>query len=45
MTEFVHGPVKEWEQSDEDKVTIERLLASESELDRLYGEAYQLGFL
>lgn len=42
-SELLHGPVEAWEPSDDDKEVIARLLASDNELDRAYGEAYQEG--
>ena len=41
--ELFQGPVPKWEPSPEDTALIERLLASDNELDKAYGEAYQAG--
>jgi hypothetical protein len=40
MAELIPGPVQKWEPSEEGRATIEKLLASEDELDNAYGEAY-----
>lgn len=40
-TELFQEPAQQWKSSPKDKILIEQLLASEDELDKAYGEAYQ----
>jgi hypothetical protein len=42
-SKIFQGPVQNWEPTPEDNRPVERLLASDNELDKAYGEAYQAG--
>ncbi len=43
MSELLQGPVQQWEASKTDKEVIDRLLVSENEVDKAYGEVYEAG--